>query len=348
MEKLLTISIAAYNVADYIKETLESLTHSDIVDLLEVLIIDDGGKDDTLAIASEYAIRYPKTFIPVHKKNGGYGSTVNYAVKHASGKYIKLLDGDDYFSPDGLRDFLDVCRKTDADMIFSNCSMVGFGQNQIESAKGNTLEGDYELYPYLHELHNSKISSKQAANLKLPAMWGYAFKTDIVRSSFVALPGSTLYTDQLFVVRAMANVKTVAICGTVLYNWRFGNDGQSSSTASIRRHTNDFKRVIDELLNYVDGLSNDASGYDLCRKRALHYYVSNFTWVTRLKKNIPNYLFARDWDKEIREMHPKLHADAAKISKRIWLLRKTAFLSFFISDLLPYKDSVVKTINTSK
>ena len=88
MEKILTISIAAYNVGDYIKNTLDSLVVPEVMDKLEVFIVDDGGTDETLKIAKEYEEKYPETFHAVHKENGGYGSTVNYSIAHATGKYF--------------------------------------------------------------------------------------------------------------------------------------------------------------------------------------------------------------------------------------------------------------------
>ena len=68
MEKLLTISIAAYNVEGYIRNTLDSLIVPEILDKLEVFIVDDGGNDNTLQIAREYESKYPETFHAVHKE----------------------------------------------------------------------------------------------------------------------------------------------------------------------------------------------------------------------------------------------------------------------------------------
>ena len=96
-EKILTISVAAYNVEEYIRQTLDSLTDERVIGNLEIFVVDDGGKDSTLDIAKEYANIYPESVFPIHKENGGYGSTVNYSLAHAHGKYFKLLDGDDWF-----------------------------------------------------------------------------------------------------------------------------------------------------------------------------------------------------------------------------------------------------------
>ena len=84
--KLLTISIAAYNVEAFIEQALSSVCVPEIIDRLEIFVVDDGGTDGTLDIARRFAERYPASVFLVHKENGGYGSTVNYSLAHATGK----------------------------------------------------------------------------------------------------------------------------------------------------------------------------------------------------------------------------------------------------------------------
>ena len=73
MEKTLTISVACYNVGQFLRKTLDSLIAPEIMDELEVLVVNDGSSDDTAEIAREYEEKYPQTFRLVDKANGGYG-----------------------------------------------------------------------------------------------------------------------------------------------------------------------------------------------------------------------------------------------------------------------------------
>ena len=95
MEKILSVSIASYNVEKFIRKALDSCCIPEIMDRLEVLVVNDGSTDGTLQIAREYEKQYPQTFRVIDKKNGGYGSTVNASIKAATGRYFRLLDGDD-------------------------------------------------------------------------------------------------------------------------------------------------------------------------------------------------------------------------------------------------------------
>ena len=97
MKKILSVSIASYNVEKILSQTLDSCLVPEIMDKLEVIVVNDGSKDGTAAVAEEYVKKAPETFVLINKENGGYGSTVNAGIQAATGKYFRLLDGDDWF-----------------------------------------------------------------------------------------------------------------------------------------------------------------------------------------------------------------------------------------------------------
>ena len=96
-KKILTISIAAYNVSETIDECLSHFVNCKRLDDLEILIINDGSTDDTTEKVKKYTDKYPNSFILINKENGGWGSTLNKGMEVATGKYFRQLDGDDYY-----------------------------------------------------------------------------------------------------------------------------------------------------------------------------------------------------------------------------------------------------------
>ena len=100
--KILTISVAAYNVEKTLDKTLESFNDARVYNDLEVLIVDDGSKDNTKLVAQKYEKIAPQTFKYVEKENGGHGSTINKGISLATGKYFKVIDGDDWVDTDAL------------------------------------------------------------------------------------------------------------------------------------------------------------------------------------------------------------------------------------------------------
>lgn len=97
--KLLSIIIPTYNMEKYLDKCISSLTDIDasLLELLDILIIDDGSKDSSLSIANDYQRRFSNSIRVFDKSNGNYGSCVNMGLSHATGKYVKILDADDYF-----------------------------------------------------------------------------------------------------------------------------------------------------------------------------------------------------------------------------------------------------------
>ena len=86
MEKILSVSVAAYNVQNFIKTNLDSFVESSAREAIEVLVTDDGSKDETPNIVLEYEKKYPGVVKLIKQKNAGPGSTVNSGIKHASRK----------------------------------------------------------------------------------------------------------------------------------------------------------------------------------------------------------------------------------------------------------------------
>ena len=120
MNKIITISIAAYNVEKFLDETLSSLSCPELMDSIEVIIVNDGSKDSTVDIAKKYVNKYPDSFILVDKKNGGYGSTINASLDIARGKYYRLLDGDDWFDRNEFMKYVEALKNIDTDIVITD------------------------------------------------------------------------------------------------------------------------------------------------------------------------------------------------------------------------------------
>ena len=68
MNKILSISVAAYNVEKYLEKTLDSCAAAEVLDDIEVIVVDDGSKDETATIASKYVSLYPDSFRLIKKR----------------------------------------------------------------------------------------------------------------------------------------------------------------------------------------------------------------------------------------------------------------------------------------
>lgn len=91
----LTVLVPAYNEEETIAATIEHIFESDYKGLEEVIVINDGSKDNTLKIVKSMQKKYLKLVV-IDKKNSGKADSLNYALKFAKGDFVAIIDADSY------------------------------------------------------------------------------------------------------------------------------------------------------------------------------------------------------------------------------------------------------------
>ena len=125
MEKILTVIVPSYNMEKYLSKNLESLiVEKPLFDLVDVIVVNDGSKDRTSEIAHGYAQRYLNSIRVIDKPNGNYGSCVNVGVRAARGKYVRVLDADDYVDGQLFSKFLAWLKGVDVDLALTDYETV--------------------------------------------------------------------------------------------------------------------------------------------------------------------------------------------------------------------------------
>ena len=229
--KLLTVTVPCYNSQDYMRNCIESLLPGG--DRVEIIIINDGSKDATGAIADEYAAQYPDIVKVVHQENGGHGEGINQGLRHATGTYFKVVDSDDKVSADFPRflDTLEECeRKGGVDLMVTNYYYVhsdGIGDRSIN---------------YSSVLPENKIFIWDETRRFLPhqmlTIHSCTFRTECMRACGGELPRKTFYEDNLMVCRTLPHVKKLYYLNVDLYRYWIGRAGQSvQKDVMMKRYT---------------------------------------------------------------------------------------------------------------
>jgi len=117
---LLTVAVAMYNSHDVISKALESVFSQGCKDI-EVVVVNDGSSDDSLAIAQSIDTRGISIQFVSHPSNQGLGPARNTAIAHARGDYIVFLDSDDELLPGSLDAIASVAKTSDADLLLVGC-----------------------------------------------------------------------------------------------------------------------------------------------------------------------------------------------------------------------------------
>ena len=107
---LVTVIVPCFNTALYLAATLKSVQAQTFRDF-EVLMVDDGSTDGTLAIMQDFAARNERCKVISLQQNQGIVAARNAALVQACGDYIAMLDGDDIWTPDALAVRVDVAQR---------------------------------------------------------------------------------------------------------------------------------------------------------------------------------------------------------------------------------------------
>lgn len=312
--KTLTVSVASYNIEKFINQALEPFLSDGIRDDVEVIIVNDGSKDQTSEIAHSYAEKYPSTFIVVDKENGGYGSTINASLPMASGKYYKLLDGDDWYNPNCLKEYIDLLKDSDEDLIITSgiWKEEETGKETIHPAFEECEENiqfTFDNYPVNQSIHAYNTS----------------FKTSCIKNQGITITENCFYTDTEFLLKCLSKCNTMKYYNIPLYMYRIGRDEQSMSLEGLKIHYKDAVKYYKEVLKLYNDKSIVQSFKDNYLENALislgKYHLSTFYVLSsKLKKEY------KEFDKHIKIVANRIYQGTN--TGKIKLLRMTNYTGY--------------------
>ncbi len=134
----ISVIVPVYNIGKYIGRCLESIINQ-TYDNLEILVIDDGSKDNSGEICDHYAQKDGRIKV-IHKENGGVSSARNLGLKMATGDYISFVDGDDYIDNRMYEILLNNLVSTKSDI-----SICDFMTTGVDDDKTIFINNIYEL-----------------------------------------------------------------------------------------------------------------------------------------------------------------------------------------------------------
>lgn len=318
MEKVLTISIAAYNVSKFLEKTLDSLIIDDEhMEKMEVIIVNDGSKDDTSKKAHAYADKYPNTFKVIDKENGGYGSTVNASIKAATGKYYKLLDGDDWFDTDNLAGFIDYLEGCESDIVLTPFYEEYVSKNETKPVEHNSL------------IKENTVPVEKADTSDYWAMHEITVKSEILRNNNVRLLEHCFYTDMEFALNVEMYAKTISRLDKMIYHYRLGEDGQSVSKEGLKKHYKDAIKVslsgCEKADKYFkENIDSDEVKDKIIQRRIKRMVSLAYTVILLLddRKSIREEF--REYDNSVKNNYPSIYRFTGEV-KRIKMMRSTGF-----------------------
>ncbi len=129
----LSIIIPAYNAGKYLERCVGSCEEQNVPqDEFEIIVVNDGSKDNTLEVAESLADKYTNVRL-FSKENGGSSSARNMGLDHAKGDYIIFVDSDDYLLPDKLAAVLSVAENNKLDLCIFNFKVMSHDGSSVNT-----------------------------------------------------------------------------------------------------------------------------------------------------------------------------------------------------------------------
>lgn len=322
MEKLLTISIAAYHVEQYLPETLDSFLVPAAQEKLEVLIINDGSGEAINEIARKYEEKYPQVFRLIDKENGGHGSTVNRGIEEATGKYFKTVDGDDRVEADGFSDLLAYLEGATEDLIVTD-------YYRFDDETGEWI--DTIRHEFAGKKYGEPYRFEDICNQIYINMHAATFRTEILKKMKRRLDEHCFYVDAEYVLYPMPQVETVTFLKKPVYEYRLGMETQSMNIKNMQKNCAHHEKVLNQLLDFY-------------KEECLHLSKEKKKYVERgvariLVSQFKIYLSfepAKEWKEKIKSQDQKIKKEFPDVYKAVEngavkMLRRSGYFMYSIA-----------------
>ncbi len=211
----ISVIIPVYNAEKYLEESVNSIISSSVFYELEVLLVDDGSKDDSGAICDGFSQKYEniRTF---HIENGGVSNARNVALSQAKGEYITFCDADDYYINDILSVALHKLNETDSDLLFFEYL------NENEDKSYSRVMYPFEKNTVLKETCNSDFFRFMLGETRFNSLWNKIFKREIItKNSILFNKEQRRGGDRDFVVHFLAKCETAFYIPEAGYFYRY-------------------------------------------------------------------------------------------------------------------------------
>lgn len=263
-QPLVSLVVPIYNVQDYLEQCLASIQSQSYTNL-EIICLNDGSTDSSLALLEAYAARDGRLVI-IDKANEGYGKTCNRGIAAAHGTWVGIVEPDDYLEPTMVQELVDLIQANGGEdqvdiarsaywRVFGNQKNGRAGvKAQVKNAAGS---GEHRIpcaYKGRVKPKHQPCSIDQMAQLLLhhPAIWTALYRKEFLTQnniSFKEVPGAG-WADNPFLIASHCCGTRLVYTDSALYNYRENGYAEAATFAQRQpkiplERWNDMMDVVD-------------------------------------------------------------------------------------------------------
>lgn len=279
-----SVIVPIYNVEKYLEKCINSLLSQTLEDI-QIILVNDGSKDNSGNIAKEYEKNNKDRVIYVEKENGGLSDARNYGLKYATGDFIAFLDSDDYIEKNAYEEMYNKAIEENADYV--ECDFIWEFPNKIRVDK---------QYPYKNK--------KEMLSFVRVVAWNKLIKRQLITDNNLEFPKGLRYEDVEFTYKLIPFVNRFAYVDKPFIHYVQRED----SIANVQNErTAEIFTVLDNVIEfykknniyekYRDELEYNYARYLLCsslkrmckiKDKSIREKLLTESWE-RLNSNFPNW-----------------------------------------------------------
>jgi glycosyltransferase involved in cell wall biosynthesis len=292
---LVSIIVPVYNVAEYLRECVESIRQQSYVNL-EIILVDDGSTDGSGLLCDELA-KMDQRIIVVHQENGGLSNARNRGTGKASGKYIWFVDSDDKVHPEAVGKCVSFAMAHSLDVVlfdtdfFGDCeAYAGVGRDAYHRSQRYEIASGKDLIAQL--LDNN--------DFYMPA-WMYMLDSQFLRKTEVLFVPNIIHEDNSFTFLVLFRATSVGHIYENLYQQRIRHN--SITTSSVKMQNAEGILACMQDISRRVGLLGDAQERAITR-RFLFWILGNALDVLqKMDADLAAYEKVKDFCADIENIY---------------------------------------------
>lgn len=220
--KYISFAIPCYNSEAYMEKAINSILVGG--EDVEIIVVNDGSKDGTQEIAERYQEKYPTIVKAVEKPNGGHGDAVNCGLEHATGKYFKVVDSDDWVDEEALLKVLDTIKgfvkdESEVDMVIANYVYEKVGMTHKKVIRYDNVLPENQIFKW-EDIGHFRLD-------QYILMHSVIYRTEMLKLCQLELPKHTFYVDNIYVYYPLPHVRKIYYMDVDFYRYFIGREDQS-------------------------------------------------------------------------------------------------------------------------
>ena len=204
---LVSVVVPIYNVQQYLPQCLDSLVNQQYKNL-EIICVNDGSTDNSLAILEKYKQRDDRIII-ISQPNKGLSATRNTGLKHVTGEFVVFVDSDDWLELDAISLMSQIFKTPEIDFLCFGTQIHTEGNDDTASYYGRTYSKSRIVSTNSHWITKINVSA-----------WSKIYRTEFLKTNDLLFPVGLYYEDIAFYWKCISLARKIALSSHVLYNYR--------------------------------------------------------------------------------------------------------------------------------